>query len=109
MPEFPIDPNDLLRRLDQLWSALNTPGQVGDRAGEIVAAINRLADEVAKLNENVQRALPVIESVDENLKRAMPMVDSFQQAGQGIQALRRSMRRPPPPGDTAGGPGGTGE
>jgi hypothetical protein len=98
-----FDPTEIMRRLEGLWSMLSAQGQGGnslpralDRADEVVAALNRLSDEVAKLNENFQRGLPVLESIDQHIQRAMPMVDSLQQAEKGIQALRRTMRRSAP-------------
>jgi hypothetical protein len=103
--DFPIDPSELKRGLDMIRGALGAPGQ------DALAALDRLTVEVARLNANVERALPVLESIDQHVKRAMPVVDSFQQAEKGIQALRRSMRRPPsqgpkdPPETTAPGGG----
>jgi hypothetical protein len=99
VPEFPVDPSDVLRGLELLRSALVAPGQVGDwlpravdQAADVTAAINRLTDEVAKLNAHVERSLPILESVDQHVQRAMPVIESLQ-AEKGFLALRRSMRR----------------
>jgi hypothetical protein len=73
-----FDPTEIMRRLEGLWSMLSAQGQGGnslpralDRADEVVAALNRLSDEVAKLNENFQRGLPVLESIDQHIQRTM--------------------------------------
>jgi hypothetical protein len=100
VPELPVDPNDILRGLDAIRSALVAPGNVGDslpravdRAAEVTVAINRLTDEVAKLNAHVERALPLIESIDQQVKRSIPVVESLQQAETGVLTLWRSIRR----------------
>jgi hypothetical protein len=74
MPDFPVDPAELVRGLENLRSALLSPGNT---------------EEVAKLNANVERALPLIESIEQDVKRTMPVVDS-------LQSLRRSRRRRQP-------------
>lgn len=99
MPDFPVDPSDLLRGLELLRSALVAPGQVGDslpravdRAAEVTSAINRFTDELAKLNAHIERALPIIESLEQQVERAMPVIESLQ-SEKGFLALRRSVRR----------------
>ena len=99
MPDLPLDPAELVRGLENLRSALLSPGNVGDslpravdRAAEVTAAINRLTEEVAKLNANVERALPLIESIEQDVKRTLPVIDS-------LQSLRRAERRGSRAGD----------
>jgi hypothetical protein len=87
--DFPIDPNELRRGLDMLRGAIASPGQ------DVIAAIDRLTAEVAKLNANIERAMPVIESFEQHVDRVMPLVDSLQQAGNGLQSLARSIRGQP--------------
>ena len=66
------DPAELKRGLDMLRGAIGAPG------GDVIAAIDRLTSEVARLNANIEMALPVVESIEQSVKRTMPVVDSLQ-------------------------------
>jgi hypothetical protein len=96
MPDLPVDPAEFLRALEKLRAA------VGSTTGtaEIAAAIHRLADEAARMNDHIEQLRPTIESLERHLARSMPVVDSVQ----GIQQMiRRTMGgRPPGDGPAAG-------
>jgi hypothetical protein len=106
VPDLPVDPNEILRALDRLRGTIGGTANIGDslsratdRAGDITTAINRLTNEVARMNANVERYGPVIESIEKQISRSMPVFDSVQGIG---QAIRRTMGKPPgdqPPSD----------
>jgi hypothetical protein len=99
VPEFPVDPTDLLRAVDrQIRAAIGTTTGTAD----VSAAINRLADEAARLNRNIEELKPTIEALERHLGRSTVVVDSVQ----GIQQIiRRTMGGGSKPStDTPGDP-----
>jgi hypothetical protein len=82
VPEFPVDPTELVRMVDrQLRAAIGTT--MG--ASEVSAAINRLADEAARLNSNIEALKPTVEAIERHMARSSAVVDSVQ----GIQQMIR--------------------
>jgi len=96
MPDGPSNPYDILKGLETLRSVFTSPAGAVDslpaavaRAGEVREAIDRLTEEVAALNRNVERALPVIESFEQQFGRVLPLVESIKRAERGIQRVVR--------------------
>jgi hypothetical protein len=98
VPDLPVDPNDILRSLDRLRGTIGGTASIGEtlsRAAEgaqdVSAAINRLADEAAKLNENFDRYGPVLQAIEQQISKTTPMLDSVQSI---TDAIRSRIARP---------------